>query len=101
MIHTKEQIMAQVQVFASAWSLVGGPFDTGFGIEGAEDEKESLAAMVENVTKQRDELLASAKTLISRKRPGAIADDPRLILEIDCIYLEEIVEKIEKQGGTK
>jgi hypothetical protein len=41
-----EQIMEQAQVFASAWSLVGGPFDTGDGLERAEEEKERLRALL-------------------------------------------------------
>lgn len=44
--YTTEQIMEQAQVFASAWSLVGGPFDSGDGLERAEQEKDELAAMV-------------------------------------------------------
>jgi ADP-ribose pyrophosphatase YjhB (NUDIX family) len=31
-------IMDQAQVFASAWSLVGGPFDFGNALETAEEE---------------------------------------------------------------
>lgn len=41
-----EQVMEQAQVFASAWSLVGGPFDTGNGLEQAEEEKERLRALL-------------------------------------------------------
>lgn len=36
---TKNQIMEQAQVFASAWSMVGGPFDNGDQIDLAGDEK--------------------------------------------------------------
>ncbi|WP_198319033.1 hypothetical protein [Azotobacter chroococcum] len=42
-----EQIMEQVQVFASAWSLVGGPFDTGDGLKQAKEEKELLRKLLE------------------------------------------------------
>ena len=35
-------IMAQAQVFASAWSSVGGPFDNGDMLESAELEKAEL-----------------------------------------------------------
>ncbi|MEK6290817.1 MAG: hypothetical protein V4793_05400 [Paraburkholderia tropica] len=42
-----EKIMEQVQVFASAWSLVGGPFDSGNGLEAAEQEKAKLRAMLD------------------------------------------------------
>ncbi|QQE90232.1 Lar family restriction alleviation protein [Azotobacter chroococcum] len=42
-----EQIMEQAQVFASAWSLVGGPFDTGDGLKQAKEEKELLRKLLE------------------------------------------------------
>ena len=44
--YTVEQIMEQAQVFASAWALVGGPFDAGDQLEAAELEKDMLAAML-------------------------------------------------------
>lgn len=44
--YTTEQIMEQAQVFASAWSLVGGCFDSGDQLEVAEQEKAELASMV-------------------------------------------------------
>lgn len=44
--YTTEQIMEQAQVFASAWSLVGGQFDAGDQLEAAELEKDMLAAML-------------------------------------------------------
>lgn len=42
-----EQIMEQAQVFASAWSLVGGQFDAGDGLEHAKEEKQRLRALLE------------------------------------------------------
>jgi hypothetical protein len=42
----REAIMEQAQVFASAWSLVGGPFDYGGALETAEQEKENLRALL-------------------------------------------------------
>ncbi|WP_208456780.1 VRR-NUC domain-containing protein [Burkholderia gladioli] len=41
-----EEIMAQAQVFASAWSLVGGRFDQGDALETAEQEKQNLRDLV-------------------------------------------------------
>lgn len=38
--------MEQAQVFASAWSLVGGCFDTGFALTDAEQAKAELRAML-------------------------------------------------------
>lgn len=39
-------VMEQAQVFASAWSLVGGRFDFGNGLAEAEAAKEELRAML-------------------------------------------------------
>jgi hypothetical protein len=50
-----DAIMGQAQVFASAWSLLGGRFDDGSAMETAEDEKGCLRMMVENA------LLAAAE----------------------------------------
>jgi hypothetical protein len=50
MTHTKDEwvdsVMEQAQVFASAWSLVGSRFDSGNGLENAEEEKKALRAML-------------------------------------------------------
>lgn len=40
------KVMAQAQVFASAWSLVGGTFDSGNGMADAEAAKEELREMI-------------------------------------------------------
>jgi hypothetical protein len=42
-------IMEQAQVFASAWSLVGGRFDFGGGLQVAEQEKTNLRALLNEV----------------------------------------------------
>ena len=41
-----DAVMEQAQVFASAWSLVGGRFDDGSGMEVAEEAKAELRAML-------------------------------------------------------
>ncbi|NMK45553.1 hypothetical protein [Achromobacter sp. Bel] len=41
-----DAIMEQAQVFASAWSFLGGPFDNGSGLETAERERTALRAML-------------------------------------------------------
>jgi hypothetical protein len=53
-----------------------------------------IEAYAKGLEQQRDELLTAAETLLSRKRPEQTEDDPRLILEVDCMALEEIVERI-------
>lgn len=45
------EIMDQAQVYASSWSLVGGPFDGGNGIENANDEKNILRTMVTSLAR--------------------------------------------------
>jgi hypothetical protein len=46
------KIMEQAQVFASAWSLVGGPFDAGQMHEDAIEAKAELRAMVRAAIEQ-------------------------------------------------
>lgn len=41
-----ESVMSQAQVFASAWSLVGGPFDSGNAMEQAKEAKAELREML-------------------------------------------------------
>ncbi|WP_422099131.1 hypothetical protein [Variovorax sp.] len=42
-----EEIMAQAQVYASAWSLVGSRFDNGDELMNAQAEKAELRALIE------------------------------------------------------
>lgn len=49
-----EKIMEQAQVFASAWSVVGGPFDGGDAMEVATQEKDELRRMVGALAAERD-----------------------------------------------
>lgn len=49
-----EQIMEQAQVYASAWSLVDGPFDQGNQLQQAEEEKERLEEMLEDFQEEID-----------------------------------------------
>jgi hypothetical protein len=51
-----EQIMTQVQVFASAWALVGGRFDNGDMLETANEEKAELKTAIEALVQERDAL---------------------------------------------
>lgn len=47
-----DQLMEQAQVFASAWSLVGGPFDRGSALENAEEAKDDLREMIDDLMEQ-------------------------------------------------
>ncbi len=44
---TRDELMSQAQVFASAWSLVGGRFDRGGCLDDAEEAKSELKTMIE------------------------------------------------------
>ncbi|WMR34745.1 host nuclease inhibitor protein [Metapseudomonas otitidis] len=59
-----ETIMDQAQVFASAWSLVGGPFDRGNQLQIAEQEKEALHEMLQEFC-SNTELRQIAEALIT------------------------------------
>ena len=43
---TIDKIMEQAQVFASAWSLVGGRFDAGVALDDAQEAKAELRSMI-------------------------------------------------------
>lgn len=43
-----DAVMEQAQVFASAWALVDGPFDSGNALENAEEAKAELRDMLED-----------------------------------------------------
>lgn len=51
---TIESLMEQAQVYASAWSLVGGVFDKGDALAHAEEEKERLEEMLDLFEDQVD-----------------------------------------------
>ena len=50
-----DEIMEQVQVFASAWSLVGGIFDNGNMLTEAEEAKSELRKMIEALAQPAQE----------------------------------------------
>ncbi len=67
---TIETLMEQAQFYASAWSLVGGPFDGGDQLARANQEKTHLEEMLEDFLEQieasagREELQEIAQGLI-------------------------------------
>lgn len=44
-----EQLMSQAQVFASAWSLIDGPFGGESSLDDANDEKDELERMIDQL----------------------------------------------------
>lgn len=59
-----DAVMEQAQVFASAWALVDGPFDSGNALENAEEAKAELREMLEDFFSNA-ELKRVAELLIS------------------------------------
>ncbi len=51
---TINNLMEQAQVYASAWSLVGGMFDQGNQLQLAQEEKVRLEEMLEDFQEQTD-----------------------------------------------
>ena len=52
---------------------------------------EQLRQQLSAAQADNEQLLDAAERLLGRKRPKAKEGDPRLILEIDCISLEEVI----------
>lgn len=65
-------IMNQVQVYASAWSLVGGQFDQGNALEIAEHEKTNLRTLIGN-------------TIAMLERPAEAVTRPALLDAADVL----------------
>lgn len=73
---------AHLESFGIPWE------DDGYTIVGL------LISKCEKLIKERDELVAPMKTLLNRKRPDG-CEGGRLILEVDCVRLEEALAKWE------
>ena len=56
LIPDEKTVMAQAQVYASTWAIVGSRFDAGDGLELAEQEKTILADMVRRLGARITEL---------------------------------------------
>ena len=69
-----ETVMAQVQVFASAWSLVGGRFDNETCLAVAEQENEILADMIRRLFTKLESLRGSqqAERAVPAALPGGV-----------------------------
>lgn len=80
---TIDTLMEQAQVFASAWSLVGGKFDSGDQLESAEDEKSLLEEMVEAFEEQLETAANNAQ--LKEIAEGLIAWHQQRIKNIDTV----------------
>lgn len=66
---TVDDIMEQVQVFASTYSLVGGRFDDGTKMQQSEEEKALLRSMIAELVDDS----ASWEKLYARRRDAEAA----------------------------
>ena len=64
------EIMEQAQVFASAWSLVGGRFDGGNAMHDAEVAKRVLHRMIEEALAKQENLIPSNSTELEKQEQG-------------------------------
>ena len=72
-----EALMSQAQIFASAWSLAGGRFDSGGGFEQAKNAKNELKHMLNSA------LAAAPDAALSQ--PVQPADNCKLLAEIEVL----------------
>jgi regulator of replication initiation timing len=89
-----EQIMTQVQVFASAWALVGGRFDNGDMLETANEEKAELKTAIEALVQERDALkkenLRLAGEVSNRNKRALEGDKAVKVLEDYCTAADKL-----------
>ena len=74
LLPSRETLMAQAQVFASAWAIAGSRFDSGDGVEVAEQEKAILADMTRRLHARITELEAARFTYASEFAPTSDGD---------------------------
>lgn len=85
---TAQIFMAQAQVFASAWAMVGGIFDSGGALGTAEAEKEALAGMARSVCARIAELEAEiARRDEQEAAIGAGGVEPLRKRELPAFYV--------------
>lgn len=80
---TIDTLMEQAQVFASAWSLVGGIFDQGNQMQIAEQEKTRLEDMLEDFQEQTDTTAAPGN--LQEIAEGLVAWHQQRIKNIDTV----------------
>lgn len=73
------EAMSQVQVFASAWSLVGGPFDQGDALEDAEVEKAVTEALIRDLL---NAAVAQSRSLPANERVRDEQTDKNLVAAV-------------------
>lgn len=84
-------LMEQAQVYASAWSLVGGTFDKGDQLQVAEDEKARLEEMLEEFQEEIDTNAAA----------GNLKEIAEGLIEWHQNRIQVISTMLEAEEGTK
>lgn len=70
-----ERAMAQAQVFASAWSMVGGRFDYGYALDHSNDEKASLRGILESHAQQQSAVVGALVEALKKTADLAWIED--------------------------
>lgn len=98
---TLETFAAQAQVFASAWALMGGPFDSGDGLELAETERGILLDMARRMQEENEALRAQAQTCGAGA--GCCAQAARIAeleAQIEAVGAGETLCMVTQQSGA-
>lgn len=90
-----ERLMEQAQVFASAWSIIGGPFDFGSAPANAEEARAELRMMIEA------ELAIAAAGRLSIRLEGDAYDLGRgLYMQLVYAALGQALSQLQQRAPT-
>lgn len=95
------QAMEQAQVFASAWSLVGGQFDTGNGMDDAEEAKDDLRTLIQALADLAAETVRPCARAAQAAQPAPEAQqasEPAFTLPSDNFVWRRIAARIAEAG---
>ena len=82
LIPDEKTVMAQAQVYASTWAIVGSRFDAGDGLELAEQEKTILADMVRRLGARIADLEAQLEAIGAGGVSGPLIGQPQAMPDL-------------------
>ena len=85
LLPSRETLMAQAQVFASAWAIAGSRFDSGDGMEVAEQEKAILADMTRRLHARIAELEAQLESIGAGGVSGPLMGQPQAMPDLSAL----------------
>ena len=85
LLPSRETLMAQAQVFASAWAIAGSRFDPGDGMEVAEQEKDILADMTRRLHARITELEAQLEAIGAGGVSGPLMGQPQAMPDLTAL----------------